>query len=74
MNSRGEHIGELPSQQPPDWWNISGPCFAGEAAEQVRRLTGQVDPGGSLTGPGRPSLVVAPRLTANQKKPSASGE
>jgi hypothetical protein len=21
-------MGELPSQQPPDWWNISGPCFA----------------------------------------------
>src|SRR6478752_8897634 len=19
-------MGELPSQQPPDWWNISGPC------------------------------------------------
>ena len=22
----GKHIGELPSQHPPDWWNISGPC------------------------------------------------
>ena len=24
----GKHIGELPSQQPPDWKNISGPCSA----------------------------------------------
>ena len=24
----GKHIGELPSQQPPDWWNINGPCTA----------------------------------------------
>src|SRR6188472_713401 len=23
-----KHIGELPSQQPPDWKNISGPCSA----------------------------------------------
>src|SRR5215470_9951207 len=21
-------MGELPSQQPPDWWNMSGPCSA----------------------------------------------
>ena len=21
-------MGELPSQQPPDWWNMTGPCFA----------------------------------------------
>src|SRR3977135_4365702 len=21
----GKHIGALPSQQPPDWWNMSGP-------------------------------------------------
>src|SRR6218665_2890193 len=28
MNSAcGQHIGALPSQQPPDWWNISGPYF-----------------------------------------------
>src|SRR4051812_13018576 len=27
MNSpSGKHIGALPSQQPPDWWNISSPC------------------------------------------------
>ena len=24
----GKHMGALPSQQPPDWWNISGPCAA----------------------------------------------
>ena len=29
MNSDvGKHIGADPSQQPPDWWNISGPCCA----------------------------------------------
>src|SRR5699024_4525473 len=22
------HIGEEPSQHPPDWWNISGPCVS----------------------------------------------
>src|SRR3954468_4321084 len=25
---RGKHIGALPSQQPPDWWNISAPWRA----------------------------------------------
>src|ERR1700677_1085496 len=24
----GKNIGDDPSQQPPDWWNISGPCLA----------------------------------------------
>ena len=25
---RGKHMGEEPSQQPPDWWNMTGPCFS----------------------------------------------
>src|SRR4051812_2747430 len=25
-SSCGKHIGEDPSQQPPDWWNSTGPC------------------------------------------------
>src|SRR3990167_6193229 len=35
LNSpRAKHIGELPSQQPPDWWNISGPCWVTSRAIQ----------------------------------------
>src|SRR5262245_52199948 len=28
-------MGELPSQQPPDWWKSSAPCFASRRAMSV---------------------------------------
>ena len=61
----GSTSGSDPSQQPPDWWNISGPCCLGEAAEQLRRLAGDVD---LEPAAGRQVGIMA------QKKPSASGE
>ena len=30
-SASSRHIGELPSQQPPDWWNTSGPCVCASA-------------------------------------------
>src|SRR5574338_325033 len=52
-------MGELPSQQPPDWWNMSGPCFARSrsmrataASVAITRLT--VGMGTPVPSPGPP--------------------
>ena len=45
----GKHIGELPSQQPPDWWNINGP------APRSRSITAAAS---GVPPPARPPLPL----------------
>ena len=54
----GKHIGEEPSQQPPDWWKISRPCCTARAAISASAA------GVASTRAGR---------AMNQKNPSAFG-
>ena len=60
-------MGELPSQQPPDWWNITGPC-----ASVRRRSRSAASPVTSTWDPGFLGVELVGITT--QKKPSASGE
>lgn len=75
-------MGALPSQHPPDWWNISAPCFAASrsisasaASVAVTRRTSWVMenlPSGMHEGPARPVRGRAGRALrqGDQKKPS----
>ena len=67
----------MPSQQPPDWWNISGPWISVSFDQQLGRRRGQRDPLGAGAGTSvtAGSGVPLGRLTRlHQKKPSAFGE
>ena len=44
----GSTSARCPSQQPPDWWNISGPCCAAQRAQQHGRRRGDRDPRDAL--------------------------
>src|SRR5580698_3462355 len=45
----GKHMGDDPSQQPPDWWNINGPCLPVRVRSRSAAVSVRSTRCGSLT-------------------------
>ncbi|KAG1172161.1 hypothetical protein G6F35_016945 [Rhizopus arrhizus] len=74
-------MGELPSQHPPDWWNIKGPCLVRKVSISLRASSVATTRGvcsvmasflsGSAGAPGPKARRAGRRLTI-RKSPASS--